>query len=87
MVQLLFTALQAPHEVLWTPQNHGLVSVSVALPYCIVLLYWIALYKHALFEHGISIEKADSLKYLSVGTNFVCCGYPWISLHTSTDVM
>ena len=37
-----FAALQAPHEVLWTAQNHGLVSVSVALPYCIVLLHSIA---------------------------------------------
>ena len=75
LIQLLFTALQAPHEVLWTPQNHGLVSVSVALPYCIVLLYWIALH------------NADPHKYLSVGINFVCCGYPWILLHAVTDVM
>ena len=60
LIQLLFTALQAPHEVLWTPQNNGLVSVSVALPYCIVLLYWIALYKHALFEHGISIGRGQT---------------------------
>ena len=81
LIQLLFTALQAPHKVLWTPQNHGLVSVSVVLPYCIVLLYGIALYKHALFEHGISIGRGQT------HINFVCCGYPWISLHTSTDVM
>jgi len=60
LMQLLFTALQAPHEVLWTPQNHGLVSVSVALPYCIVLLYCIALYMLALFEHGISIGRGQT---------------------------
>ena len=64
LIQLLFTALQAPHEVLWTPQNHGLVSVSIALPYCIVLLYCIALYMLALFEHGILYwEGADPHKH------------------------
>ena len=87
LIQLLFTALQAPHEVLWTPQNHELVSVSIGLPYCIVLLYGLLCTSMHCLNMDICWKGADPHKYLSVGIHFVCYGYPWISLHTSTDVM